>query len=375
MIDPDIIAFPDEYELFDFFENFISFDNSRDFFKEKGILLATNRLFEISTYASKCIFGYDDFKKIKSITSTQQRYKKISGFIIKTNKTIDEIVTGLQNGHITRAKNKLKILNVNYHNSNEVIVVSYSYERKTPGKLRLIDAEERQGDFLINKKKGSTSRIVQFYPKKNDDFTAVRDIISSIREDDEGDPFFEIILLKLEELPITKRIQIIDAILKHNFGEWKLAEVTKIRVRKAIDKTQDSDEIVSENPSEKIDEEPGEGQLPAKELEGINDAILKGHNLRENSFVKKCEKEGFYFPKIVMRMEHTKEPYVMDLEVQFKFNPAMPEININNSFIAEKKGVKIEQVAYEFDENLKKKILNSFMQEFIEIFSKIAKIG
>ena len=77
---------------------------------------------------------------------------------------------------------------------------------------------------------------------------------------------------------------------------------------------------------------------------------------RTNPFVKDCEKSGYYFPAIVMKMVHKTEPYRIHLEVQFKFRPEMPEVNINDSFLIEKDGEK----PFQLEPDFKKEELNIF---------------
>lgn len=366
----EILAYPGESEIYEFFDKYIHFDNARVFFKQKGIIFATSRQGVISEYASKSIFGFEVFQMIKSITSTKQRYSKISGFQIKTSKDTKEILDGFQPGRIISDRNQLKILNVILLQCDDIINISYSFERKTPGKMNLISAEKRNGEFSIEKRIGSTTRIVFFNHSKNEDYTAVRDIICSIKEDDDGDSFFEIIPIKLIHLPISKRISVIDRILKQDYLNWVLEGVIQITVKNGRDLLESSEGERDESAGSDDEIVPNEGDLENEELVGINNAVLTGQNLRENSFVKKCEKHGFYFPSIMMRMAHKTEPYIMNLEVQFKIRPEMPEVRIDASFIVEDS---IEK-PYEFDPDFKIITLKMFMLDFLKIYNEIAQI-
>jgi len=356
----EIREYPNQNEIFDFFSDFIFYDDLRDYFKKNGMIFATNKQSDIAEYASKIIYGYDDFEMIKSITSTKQRFNKITGFQIKTDKSIEEIRSSFESGKVIHTRNKLTIKNTTFARETEKIQVSYSFERKTPGRMNLINAEERKGDFLIEKKEGSTTRIVLFNHSKNEDYNAVRDIISSIKDEDD-ESFFEIIPMTLEKLPVSKRIEFIDQILQRGYANWSLSEVILIRVKKVMDLPEESSEEVASNGNEIVDR---------SDLEGINDAILRGHNLRENSFVKKCERSGFYFPSIIMKLAHESEPYVIHLEIQFKFRPEMPEVNIDQSFKVEN-GQEIES---ELELEFRKSALNQFIHETLKIFNDIARI-
>lgn len=215
--------------------------------------------------------------------------------------------------------------------------------------MNLISKEVRFGDFQIEPGHDGTAKIVVFNHSKNEDYAAVKDIVNAIAQNDKEEEL-EIISMTLDRFDIKKRIAFIDSVLKHKFLNWSLDEVISIRVRKG-EETDDTEEVQK------------------KYLEGINDALLKGHNLRTNPFVKDCEKSGYYFPALIMKMAHKTEPYKIHLEVQFKFRPEMPEVNIDESFIVEKDGDK----PFQLDPDFKKENLNMFIHDIFLIYDQLEK--
>jgi calcineurin-like phosphoesterase family protein len=340
--------YPNDSEIFEFFNKFIGLENAREYFKESGIIFATNKHSEIAKYASKMIFGLEDFAMMKNLTSTKQDYSKISGFEIKTKKPIEEIRDFFQNGSIVKVENGLTIKTTTFDPKSKNIQVSYSFDHKTPGKMNLISKEVRLGDFQIEPGEDGTAKIVVFNHSKNEDYAAVKDIVNTISQNKENE--IELISMTLDRFDLKKRIVFIDSVLKRKYLDWDLEEVISIRVRRG-DETEELEEVQKEY------------------LEGINDALLKGHNLRTNPFVKACEKSGYYFPAVIMKMTHKTEPYKIHLEVQFKFRPEMPEVNIDESFLIEKDGDK----SFQLDPDFKKRELNNFIHDIFSIYDKLDK--
>jgi hypothetical protein len=340
--------YPNDSEVLEFFNKFIGLENAREYFKSSGILFATNKHAEIAKYASKMIFGLEDFAMMKSLTSTKQDYSKISGFEIRTKKPIEEVRGFFQNGSLVKTENGLTIKTTTFDPESKNIHVSFSFDHKTPGKMNLISKEVRIGEFQIEPGDDGTAKIVVFNHSKNEDYAAVKDIVTTISQNKEND--VEIVSMTLDRFDLKTRIAFIDRVLKRKYANWDLEEVISIRVRKG-EETEEAEEVQK------------------KYLEGINDALLKGHNLRTNPFVKDCEKSGYYFPAIVMKMVHKTEPYRIHLEVQFKFRPEMPEVNINDSFLIEKDGEK----PFQLEPDFKKEELNIFIHDVFSIYEKLDK--
>ncbi len=177
----------------------------------------------------------------------------------------------------------------------------------------------------------------------------MKDIINIIGHKDK-EMEINYVPLTLDRFNIKKRIAFIDRVLKFEYSDWSLEEAISIRVKKGEDAEVETEEV------------------ERKYLEGINDAILNGHNLRTNPFVKQCERSGYYFPSIIIKMVHKREPYKINLEVQFKFRPDMPEISIEESYIIEKEG----DTPYVLTPDFRKDTLNKFIHDIFSIYDKLS---
>lgn len=341
--------YPDINEVLEFFENFIGLKNSIDFFKSNGVFFASGSKEDVAKYGSKIIFGFDDFTEIKSITSTKQKYDRISGFSIETGKSLEEIRDVFNIGEVLKKKNNLKIKFITTNENSDNLKISYSFERKVPGKMSLISTEEREGYFWVESTGDEGIQIAHFNHNKNDDYIEIKEIINKSFSNAEED--INIISFNLTRFSLTERIEFIDAVLKYDYDDWTLEEVITLRVKAGENMSEGSEEIIDEDDREF--------------LKGINDAILQGHDLRHNSFVVKCESAGYYFPSVTMKMSHKTEPYIANLEVQFKFRPDMPEISIKDSYIVEDE----EPKKYKFRTEFQKAMLNSFFHDLIAIYN------
>lgn len=67
-------------------------------------------------------------------------------------------------------------------------------------------------------------------------------------------------------------------------------------------------------------------------------------------------------------MAHKTEPYKISLEVQFKFRPDMPEINIVDSFMVEESAEK----SYVLEKEFRKQTLDNFFHDIIGIYNNVA---
>jgi hypothetical protein len=259
-----LMEYPNESEISEFFNKFVGLENAKDYFKKMGVLFATNKSSDIAEYASRIIFGFEDFEMMKSITATKQSFDKISGFALKTGKSIEELREVFKSGAVINDKNKLTIKNTTVDPKTQNIIVSYSFERKTVGKMNLISAEIRRGEFKIEKADENTGKIVIFNHSKNEDYGAVKEIINTLGQNE--DTKMDIVSMTLERFDLKGKIDFVDKVLQYEYKEWKLEEVETFRVKKG------------EESEEELEE------LDKKFLEGINDAILHGHNLRTNPF-------------------------------------------------------------------------------------------
>lgn len=363
------LRYPDEDELFAFFDGpDMGLENARSNFKKNGILYLTNQKSEVARYASRLFYGYEDFQMMRSILDSKETNEKISGFQIKTSETLTDLRNSFVPG-IVNQKNKLSIEGVEVR-GKDAFVVKYYYEHRTYGKMNLMDTQHRTGEFRIEKGPEDKFKIVLFNHNKNEDYKAVEHVINDMIEKKDGKA--ELIELGLTNFDVKTRIEFIDKVLSYDYPDWRLLSVKALRVKKPNTDPEEADDTPDDDDEEEEESREVEevnAETNKELLEGINDALLRGNNLRTNKFVKECERAGFYFPKVVMRMEHKSEPYRIDLSVEFKFRPIMPEVEILKSYLVDEG---FDQ-PYTFSRDYKREVLDAFFRDVMVIFNKLSK--
>ena len=134
-------------------------------------------------------------------------------------------------------------------------------------------------------------------------------------------------------------------------GDWNLLEVCNLVLRRGEDELDDAS---------------------PEELLGINQAVLDGDNLRNNSFVKQTEKNGYRFMSMTYRFENKKEPYVVDVRAEFKLRPKVYQIDIAEFYEVDgPTGIHVRKImAPELMYQVKDKLWNSSRKIFKEVRKK-----
>lgn len=360
--------YPYEDEISAFFEgSFLSFKKSVSMFKSKGILYFTSKKSEIGRFASHQFYGYDDIENMREIVGIKKDTDRISGFEIKTIEAPSNIAGYFSINSEVDTKLKLKVQDV-VPQENESCLVKYYYERKAFGKMNLMYAQDIEGKFTLQKLKNCSDTIlVKFNYAHNADYIAIEQLLRSIMKENQT---MKIVPITLQAFDVKTRIGFIDSILKYDYKDWTIETVIELRVRKPLEvdeDEEDSDAIrqISSGegePDEYQEDEPAGDEM----LAGINDALLQGQNLRTNSFVKKCEESGYYFPSIDLRLRHRTLAHMVDLSIEFKFRPKMPEIEIVEGYSYQAEQMQTVGLPEEF----KKELLDSFFNDFIDIYNK-----
>lgn len=337
-----IEKYPNNADIYEVISSKMPFGNSRDFFKKRGMMCVANRRTEIALYCSRLFLGFEDYEEMKSHTESENNYKKICGIELETVTSLPDLATTLsaKRGDTLDEKTKLMIKDVTSHGDGTVNCV-ISYQNKKIGKLDLLRKDDRECTFKIEER--GDKKLVLTHHEKNEDYAKIIEVIENISEDLADDEKILPQKITLEKFTIPQRIKFFDRLLSYNYGDWILENVISIKIRKG----------------EELEDE----EFPEIELRGINEALLRGDNLRTNEIVKKFEKSGYYFSGIIIKLAHKHDPIKLFVETLFKSKPELPEINI-------KKSVEV------IDDAEYKKILHineqeKYLNEFWEILYKI----
>jgi hypothetical protein len=336
-----IETFPDEYDIREVIQYYtMPYAGVKRFLQEAGILFAARGKEPIARFAQNLVLEYRDYRKLQTLALSGGAGNSISGFTLSSDEWLAEGIDGLfqdiveqRNEQIAQhSKNQSSAERPHFEELSKTaqrINGRLDYQRVSPGKVELLNKAPGSVEFQIEPV-GERLWQVTCFPDANKDVLMLGGIFSKM-----ANGVYHTKAPLLEPLEIPKRIEFCDALLLTEFEDWRFEHVTGITVRQP----EDREPILIEEGDEEQNEYEEDGlierQPTQSDLRGITQAILKGRRLRTNSFVKDCEKQGFYFPSMTIQYRHKREPEVMNLTVRFKLKPQMFEIAIEETFLVQ----------------------------------------
>lgn len=213
----------------------------------------------------------------------------------------------------------------------------FSYQRVVPGKVELLARSNETVGFRISQIREGAWRVICF-PKFNQDVETLEKLLKRAGKD-----AYEIYTIALDRFPVSQRIAFFDKLLEYytmTSTEWSLRQVCGIVVRQSGKESDDGlfdiesdlsfDDVMNDEQSAKVAE--------PSDLRSITQAALEGENLRTNSFVKSCEKVGFYFSSMSLELGNKQTAEVAQVQVRFKLSPKMFEVIMLYTGIATEMG-------------------------------------
>lgn len=336
---------PNDYR--EIVEEYFGRDDMQEFLRDrKNFILHTNTKNRVADISRRIFFGYEDAELLRDGAMTYQSGTKSTGFSIHTENSNDDLLSDLNEakstGEVFNEKKKLTVRNAT--ETDEGVRVDLDYVNKRVGRMEMIAKQEKTASVVIED--GDDIRDVSQDYKKIDEFNAVRDFFekwSHKRLSEEKKPV-EIIDITLKRLPIEERIELVNEILSRNPGHWLLQDVQQIGIKQG--------ENLAEMFKEYDDDDDFEEELD-ENLQGITDAVLTGEGLRTNAFVKKCERNGYYFKSVKLFYDNTDVDREVEILIDFK------EGHRNSVDITLEQGYVMEEGSR------KRKTFNSAIQEEI----------
>jgi hypothetical protein len=334
--------FPDEYDVREVIRYYtMPYVGVKRFFQGLGVLFAARGREPIASFAQNLVLEYSDYLELQKLALSGGTGNSISGFALASSEWLAEEVDDLFNDLVEERNrqiiqpsgNKPSDAQPHFEGLNKTaagIAGRLEYQRVSPGKVVLLNKAKESVDFQIEQIDKRLWRVTCF-PDSNQDVVELGRVFSEM-----ANGAYAIEEPVLEPLEIPKRIEFYDTLLLTEIGKWQFEEVIGVTVRQPEDRELIPAQESSEEHSE--DEEADEltnGQPTQSDLQGITQAILKGHRLRTNSFVKSCEEQGFYFSSMTIQYHHKKRPEVISLTVRFKLKPRMFEIALEETFLVQ----------------------------------------
>jgi pyridoxine/pyridoxamine 5'-phosphate oxidase len=274
------------------------------------------------------LLEHQDYVALRRIAQGAYAATNISGFSIRTNlipKGKEEILNDLgslrrkliaQEDQLKKRGAPLQQLSIPQFRDG-IVSATLDYQRMITGRVELIQKVDTEVKFAVEPVDQQLWRVVCF-PKANQD---IKKIESLFKQLDSG--AYEPFIISLEEFQQKQRIQFFDDILDFysQDDEWRFVEVTGITIRQ----DKDDDFVLLE--ADELETDDGESnEAEDADLLSISQAVLQGQSLRTNSFVKKCESQGFYFLAMTLSLESKKNTELIKVTIRFKLSPKMFEV-------------------------------------------------
>lgn len=301
------INYPTSYELEHVLAEFCNNAFINTFSQSKGIILIRSTKEEIASDLTNFFYDKSDLDIIKEQAYRQNTNHALSGFILNIDDSVFNPMIAIQKIREFYGADE----NINFEpithergETNPRYTGRVNYRNFKPGRLQFLQGEDRAFDYSLQKISTDQYQIFIDSSKSND--SKIFEDILKKQVGADGD--FDIMLF--EKLTTLQAIQFFDE-LANRFAkkEWQFQEVRHLVIKK-------------------IKNEDEEKKVTPTELSGITQAIIEGHNLREEKFVKQSEKEGYTFTAMTYVFSHTTSSLVIILRAEFKSRPKVFEISL-----------------------------------------------
>ena len=330
--------YPDAYDVTELINlRTTSLPSVRLFAATKGVLIAGRGKESISSALNRLLLDHQSYLDLRYYAQGGGERTSISGFNIRDwstpLKSLQDIYADIMRLRRNLAEQKQ---NTPGRKSSVVeirppeiirdsIVSRLSYQRIMPGKVELLARSEETVDFAISRIRDDSWRVICL-PKFNQDVDTLQKLIQHADK-----VAFEIYIISLDGFPVDQRIAFFDQLLDYytiNSPEWRLRQVCGIVVRQSNEKS--GDDLFDIDSSVTLDEAMNDDQsvksVDKSDLRSISQAALEGKNLRTNSFVKDCERVGFYFSSMSLELENKSTAEVVQIQIRFKLSPKIFEV-------------------------------------------------
>ena len=327
----------------------------RKFYQKRGILLNFAKPDLLARKVFTTFLGCDSVEKLRQAIISDVNYEKSVVFeIVCDKKKEDCSMTAIE--YMTDELQRCKTEGVDGLLIDRPILyddglkLNISYDKKIPGRNRLIQNERRSIAINIRTVEDNVL-LVDIRQKSSDDYKKILDLFNAIRNEESDDYNVDISHLNIKMLPQQDRVKFFDKIGAVNDSRWRLKTISGITVKKHSDSGNDiSDE--EEHDSEQF-------------LDGITQAILNGAGLRTNSFVQECLQKGFDVVAMKYRFESKNSDFDFIIDINAKNEDL--HVSVEKSFFM----VDGKYCVQPLEKAMQDEIVRDFQSKVVNIFSEI----
>ena len=371
-----IIKYPSPYDI----EQAIVFRNTpfeslKQFMQGKGLISIVQGKKDIADFVSNLYLDHNDFLQLRRIAQGEEISTSISGFNLRHKyykidvenllRDINLLRTEIANRRETLMRRGAPVpkLSLPTRVSENLVKITFEYERIVPGRVELMQHEESSVSFNIEQVTPVQWRIVCF-PQANQDVKAVEELFKNL-----GKGSYEVFTISLAPFSRQNRVLFFDTLIKYysEDKDWRVIQVTEITIRK-LEALIAQAEVENGGVELSSDEELVDiQQVGRQDLNSITQAILEGKNLRTNSFVKDCEKQGYFFLSMTLELKNINLSEIIQVRLRFKLSPEMFEVVLVNMALEDENGRR----EISFPEQRQQEILKEFWNNCHKVWQEI----
>lgn len=290
-----INEYVDNVELKRLFEDkLLTPENTRYFYKKRGILMASQKPDDLADQAYTIFLGTTDIQELQDMMNVDGSYIQSAVFQLEStayspDSFIEELVDDISASK--RWPDYKYTISTPTKTTDDEVTFSLQYEKVNRGSNRFQACETKR--INVNLRRSDKERLlVDVRQSTTGDATKViaylKDLAHASSASVDDPDKFMIDFLSLEALTSRHRVDFFDKFAAEQFEDWSLKTINGISIKRGKN---------SENGDEEEDtEDSGEQEITGEsnDLAGINQAILNGQALRSNKFVNTCIEQGFY---------------------------------------------------------------------------------
>lgn len=231
----------------------------------------------------------------------------------------------------------------------DALMFNLSYQRKVPGKNKLIQEETRRMKVTVRKNTASEVSIDIRQPSAMDAGKAINLLQTIVGSGDDAEAILSHVNLEL--LSDKNKVAFFDQLSGYSFRNWRLRTVTGITVKKS-----------NYSDDEESDEEIADEDGVTGTLAGISQAVLNGSGLRSNEFVQNSLQQGYYISSMKFRYTCIQEAGEFVVSISSKGEDL--RVDIEKSFCDEDGRLFVQP----FPKNQQDEIIQVFQEAANKVF-------
>lgn len=312
----DNYQYPSQYELQEVLGEICSRRFLNSFAQQKGIFVSKSDQQELAEMLSFMFFQYSELEEIRRAALSVNLKDTLAGFRVLLGNPFDLIkLLDEHRNKIVDDKNDMKmgaILAPKTNEGLEYYTGEISYVKRQPGKVQFLQGDERSFEYYVKRVKSTEWEILVKCTRPYDVRVVENWLEPTLRRENQQ---VDIQKIDQDQLTTEQTIEFFDELGSKGAGDrWRLVQVKKLTLRR-------------EQPEQEEDEVK---EAPSNELSGITQAILEGTELRNNPFVRQCEKGGYRFTSMTYEYHHKSTPFVQIIRAEFKKKPKVFEISLDD---------------------------------------------